>query len=275
MGTPARPLVLALVLALAPPASASPCTSVQPESGAPIRITPGPAELGSIPEACPANEVALRGWGAALIAKEDYYGSLDAGSALRFRMAHPDGPWLSLFMPGIEYRFVANATVEGEGTEMSAGSLSGHLPIALGPATQLAPFARVLLPTETVYRRATRFGFDGGTSGVWRIHRVFEATGGVSLPLLLTVNRPTTHVVFLPSAGADALFEPWRFFSVGAGALVRLRAGNDPGFEAFEPRATLRFYAGPAVLDLAAAMPLFGQDRTDLLLSASLGLVGW
>jgi len=210
-----------------------------------------------------------------LIAEEDYYGSLYAGGALRFRMAHPDGPWLSLWMPGVEYRYVANATVVGDGSEMSAGSLSGHFPIELGPSTQLAPFARVLLPTETAYQRATRFGFDAGTSGVWRLHRVFEATAGVSLPLLLTVNRPSTHVVFVPAAGADALFEPWRFFSIGAGAVVRLRAGNDPGFEAFEPRATLRFYAGPALLDIAGATPILGQDRSDLLLSAGLGWVGW
>jgi len=256
-------------------ASAAPCTSPQPRAGAPALITPGPAELGAIPEACPGNEVSLRGWANVLIAEEDFYGSLFAGGALRFRMAHPSGPWLSVWMPGVEYRFVANATVEGDGSEMSAGSVGGHVPVALTDQIGVAPFARILMPTETAYRRATRYGFEAGTSAVWRAAPVLELVGGVTLPLLLTVNRPSTHVALVPSAGGDALFEPWRFLAVGAGAVARYRAGNSAGFEALEPRATLRLYLGPGLLELAAAAPLFGEDRSDVLISAGLGMVGW
>lgn len=250
------------------------CTSQQPEAGVPIRLLIGPAALGTVPEACAANEVALQSWGAVLIAANEFYGSLDAGGAPVGRFVLPGGSWVSVFLPGFEYRFVANASIEAEAKSLSGSSLGWHVPLSVSRRVQIAPFARVLFPSETVYHRATRFGFDEGIAAVWRIRPFLELTGGYSMPVLLTVNRPTVYSVLLPTAAADLAFEPWRFFAVVAGASIRLRSGDTPPFESFDPRAALRFYPfRGSRIELAAAAPLFGRDRTDLLAAISMGYV--
>lgn len=250
------------------------CVSKQPEAGVPIRLLVGPAGLGTVPAACAASEIAVQSWGAVLIATSDYYGSLDAGGAMVGRFVLPGGSWISVFAPGIEYRFVANASIEADATSVSGSALGWHLPLSVTSHVQIAPFARTLFPTETVYHRASRFGFDDGIAAVWRISPFLELTGGYSMPLLLTVNRPTTYSVLLPTATADLAFEPWRFFAVVAGASVRLRSGDESPFESFDPRAALRFYPfRGSRIELAAAAPLFGRDRTDLLAAISMGYV--
>lgn len=254
--------------------AADACSSKQPEAGVPIRLLVGPAGFGTVPPACAVNEMALQSWGAVLIATGDFYGSLDAGGALVGRFILPGGSWVSVFAPGLEYRFVANASIEADVVSLSGSALGWHVPVPVTNHVQIAPFARVLLPTETVYHRATRFGFDDGVAVVWRIRPILELTGGFSMPLLLTVNRPTTYSVLLPAVTSDLAFEPWRFFAVVAGASIRLRSGDAPPFESFDPRAALRFYPfRGARIEIAAAAPLFGRDRSDLLGALSMGYV--
>ncbi len=253
-------------------ALAAPCTSPQPEAGAPLRLGPGPAGLGTVPEACPANEVALHGVAAALIDEPDFYGFLNASVALRFRAELGEHAWASLQMPGLEYWYVANATVEAETTEMSAGALGLHSPWALSNDLQIAPYLRLLLPTETVYENAVRYGADAGTAALWRTHRMLELVGGVSVPLLITVNGPAAHTVVIPSLTGEAWFEPWTFVAAGAGLGIRARFGTEKSFDAVDPRAGLRFYFGGGTrLELGALFPLWGEDRTDLVLAASFG----
>lgn len=266
------PLVLAGTLGTRVASAGDACTSRQPEAGVPIQVLVGPAGLGTVPAACAANEVALQSWGAVLIATGDFYGSLDAGGALTGRFVLPGGSWVSIFTPGLEYRFVANASIEADATSLSGSALGWHLPLSATSHVQIAPFTRVLFPTETVYHRATRLGLDDGIAAVWRIRSFLELTGGYSMPVLLTVNRPTTYSVLLPTGTADLAFEPWRFFAVVLGASIRLRSGAAPPFESFDPRAALRFYPyGGARIEIAAAAPLFGRDRTDLLGAISMG----
>lgn len=262
--------LVAAVLLVARFAPATPCPA--PEAGAPLRIGLGPAGLGTVPEACPATEVALHGWAAALIDEPDFYGWAYAGSALRFRVAVHERAWLSLAMPGLEYWYVANATVEADSTEMSAGAVGLHVPWAATADVQLAPYLRLLLPTETVYRHAQRYGADTGIAAVWRVQRLLELVGGASLPVLVTVNGLHAETVFLPSLVLEAWFEPWGFVALGGGAGARVRFGGESGFESFDPRVGLRFFFGAGTrLELGALFPLWGDDRTDAMLAASFG----
>lgn len=257
-------------LCLASAAGATPCTG--PEPGASLRIGPGPAGFGAVPEACPASEVGLHTWAAALIDEPDFYGWLNAGAALRFRAVLGEHAWVALQMPGLEHWYVANATVESETTEMSAGALGLHSPWALTSSAQIAPYLRLLLPTETVYRNAQRHGVDLGSSGVWRAHRMLELVGGASFPLLVTVNGPVAQTVALPSLALEAWFAPWTSFAVGAGVGTRARIAAATSFEALDPRAGVRLYFGGGTrLELGALFPLWGEDRTDLMLAASFG----
>lgn len=265
-------LVLAGTVVASPAlASGGACSGRQPEVGIPLRIPLGPADFGAVPAACPANEALLQGWGAILIATQDFYGSAFAGAAPQLRVK-VGGPWISLHAPGVQYGYVANATVTADSWEMSAGSLGLHVPLAAGRRLTVAPFVRVLLPTETIYQRATRLGIDHGVAAVWRAHRMFELVGGVSFPLLLTVNRPSVYTVQIQSASVDASFEPWRFLAVVGGFGIRLRAGSSSPLESVDPRVGLRLYPYSGTLvELASAFPILGADRTDLLASLSLG----
>jgi hypothetical protein len=269
-----RALACLLALLAARESAAGPCISKQPEAGVPARIPLGPAELGSLAEACSRNELTLRGFASVLIAEQDFYGMLHAGVALHARLRLPGDAWLSFALPGVEHRFVANATIEAESTDTGAGSLGFHQALPLSARVQLAPFVRALLPTESVYQRATRLGFEHGIAGVWRIDPRLELAGSLSFPTLLTVNGPTLHIVHVPTIGADAVFEPWRFLAVVTGAALRLRAGSDQPLESIDPRVGVRLYFGSGgVVEIAAAFPISGADRTDAILAASGGWI--
>lgn len=251
-----------------------PCVSNQPEAGAPIRVPLGPADFGQVPEACTATSVTLQGRLGVLIASDDFYGSAYAGGAVRARVALPNGMWISLWAPGIEYRFVANATVDTDSIDVSAASLGWHVPLRIGDRRQIAPYLRVLLPTETVFQRATRTGVEHGIAGTWKLHDRLDLVGGYALPLLLTVNGSTTLSLFTPTVAADLVLHPFRAFTIAAGVAVRVVPADAEPFESFDPRASLRFYPWRgALIDLGGVFPLFGRDRTNAAASVALGWV--
>jgi hypothetical protein len=257
----AGPLALALVL-VAGEARAEPCDAAGPEAGAPVRAPGIVADFGAVPEACGRYELSGRAGLGVLIATEDFYGTATIGGALRGRLLLPHGGWLSAATPGVVWRFAANATVEADSVDISAATLGYHEPVRLGPL-QLAPYARVLLPNETVLQNAARYGLEHGVAFVASLHELVELTGGYALPLLLTSN---------PGA-VDLGFRPWRWVEVMGGGAVRLVPADEEPFESFDARAALRFYPWRGLLiDLGGAFPLGGRDRT--LASAGLAL-GW
>jgi hypothetical protein len=227
-----------------------------------------------LPEACPADEASLHSFASALIAEEDFYGALYAGVAARGRLTLPNGLWLSLWVPGLEYRFVANATVEADSTDLGAGALGVHVPIAFAEDMQLVPYSRLLVPTETIFINALRFGFEHGLALGWFPTSRFEAVFGGTFPLLVTVNHGRNQAVFLPSALADVAYKPFEFFTVLAGAAARVRSGRDGSLESLDPRLGARLYLWRGVrVELAAGFPIAGRDRTDVVLAATIGWV--
>jgi hypothetical protein len=264
--------MLAVLVAAASPLHAACGTERSLDRGAPLRSAPGPAGFAAVPEACAATEVALQGDAAALIAAEDFFGTLEAAAAVRARYAPSTVLWFSLWLPGLSYRFAANATVEAESVDLGAGALGVHFGLPLGGRAQLAPFARVLLPTETIFVHATRYGVEHGLSFVYEPSRRLELVGGVSFPLLLTDSFGTLHSAFLPTASAQAGFTALSWLHLVGGASLRIRGGDESGFEAFEPALGVRFFAWRRLrLELGARAPLWGDDRTDLGLALNVG----
>jgi hypothetical protein len=250
----------------------SACTS-EPEAGVPVRIpVGGPADFGVLPEACAATSLALHGRAAILVAEPDYYGSLYAAAALRARVALPGGPWLSLWAPGPEYRFVANATVEGDSGDLSAGTLGLHVPLAATPALVISPYVRLLIPTETVFARATRSGFEHGVSAVTRLGGRAELIGGWAMPILLTHGGARVETTFMPTFSADLVLTPWRALAVAVGLALRVVPIDPEPLESIDPRASLRLYPWRgALVDLSGALPLAGRDRTGVAVALAIG----
>jgi hypothetical protein len=267
-------LTLALLGAPSRAAHAAPCTSVLPEAGAPARLDFGPGGLGRVPEACPATDSALQGFASALIAVDDFYGTLDAGVAPRFRRRLSERDWLSLSLPALEYRFSANATIEASTVGLGDAAFGYHRMFPVSARLALAPYARVLYPFDSGYRNATRYGVEHGVSGSLRLEPWLELVGGFAFPFIFTTNGKRLHPSYIPSFEAEGVLSPTRWLGVVLGAGVRLRDGDDQGLESFDPRAALRFYPSSGLrIELAAAAPLWGADRTDLLLGLNLGWV--
>lgn len=260
-----------LVLLGSPPiALAQPCES---GPGAPLLVARPPANFGTLPPACPGTDASLISGAALLVDRGDYYGALWAGSTLAGRAAITDSLWVSAVVPGIEHRFVANAVIEASHTGLGAGNLGVHASLPAGDSMAFAPFARALLPTESVYRHARRHGGELGSSAVWRTSARTELAGGLTVPVLVTVNGPWREVLVQPLAGADVFFQPRSWISLGAGAAARLNATErDESLEAIEARAGVRVFPWRgARAELVIAAPRYGRDRTDAAVSLSLG----
>jgi hypothetical protein len=270
----AHGLVALALLLSARVASADVCDArARHDPGAPARLGPGPAGFGSLPEACPGSDVSLQADASLLVATDDFYGSISAGVALRGRYAVTRWLWLSLWAPGLAYRYVANATVTAGAVDLGASAASAHFPLLFGQDAQVTPYVRVLVPTETIYVNGTRYGVDQGLAFAFLAARSWELVGGVTFPALFTDTSGHVHANYEPGLGLEAAFTPWRFFTLVGGATARLRFGDDQSFESLDPTLALRFFAWRGLKsELAGRFPLFGADRTDAGLALN---VGW
>ncbi|MBX3229621.1 MAG: hypothetical protein KIT84_04745 [Labilithrix sp.] len=238
----------------------------------PIRVPLAPADLGVLPEACESTEASLETRAAALIATSDLYGSLQAGAGVRGRLTIAERTWLSLWAPSLEYRFVANASVESERTSLGGTAIGAHHRLPIDTRLSLAPFFRVLLPTETGFERAARWGGDHGISAVYRARNDLELVGGFAFTLVSVWNGGRASSFLSESLSVDAVYRPWRAFGLAAGTGLRFSFGSSNPFESFDPRVGVRVYPFQGLfLILNAAIPLAGRDRTDLGLAFSTG----
>jgi hypothetical protein len=270
-------ILAALVLALGvwPRSSGAACPSLasRPAArGTPVRVPLGPGDLGVMPEACEATEASIEAHAAALVATSDLYGSLQAGVGLRGRAILADRTWISLWTPSLEYRFVANATVESDRASAGGTVLGAHHRIPLHERISVAPFVRVLLPTETGFVRASRWGGEHGIAGTMRVRERVELTGGFAFTLVSVVNGPKVLSVLGESVSVDVVWRPARVFALAGGVGFRFALADREPLESFDPRLAFRFYPVSGMFTtLGAALPLWGRDRTDLGLALSIG----
>lgn len=257
------------LLFVASHAGAAPCE----KTARPVRVPLAPADLGVLPEACEATEASLETHAAALVATSDLYGSLQAGVGLRGRLVVAERTWLSLWAPSLEYRFVANASVEADRASLGGGAVGAHHRLPLTERLSLAPFVRVLLPTETAYERASRWGGEHGISAQHHLTERLELYGGYAFSLTTVWNGGRGLSLLTESIAAGVVLRPWRVFGVAAGAALRFALGDERPFESFDPQLGVRFYPYRGwFVALNAALPLAGRDRTDLGLALA---VGW
>jgi hypothetical protein len=227
----------------------------------PIRLSMGDAaDFGAAQEACPRTSLSLEPRASVLVAADDFYGRLYANASLRGTFVLTERVWLSVFAPGVDYRFVANATIEQSRTSLGAGAVGGHWSVRQWDHTALALSVRALVPTETVFRNATRFGFEPGLAltHVWNPR--FELNGNLAFPTLFTAQSYGSLVSGMsPSASADMTYRPGRAFGIAGGANLRM-------LDAFDLRAQVRFYpVSRLVIALGAAFPVHGRDRTNVV----------
>lgn len=240
----------------------------RPGEGTSVRVPiQGPADFGVPQDACARTAFHLETRGAILVATDDFYGSVLLGAALRGTAALPwADSWVSLYVPGLEARYVANATIDAWKTSVGAGALGGHVPIgAIGPVGFVA-HARALLPSERSFANARRYGVESGVTSRWAPTEWFQILGSLGSPSTWTVTPGRNLYRWDPTIGVDVLFRPYRWLGASYGASLR-------PLESLDPRAQVRFYPYRGLtIALGAAFPMLGRDRTDA--SGALS-VGW
>ena len=106
----------------------------------------------------------------------------------------------SWWVPALEYRFVANATVEADCASLGNGVVGVHHRLPLSERVSLAPFARLVLPTETGYERASRWGGEHGIAARALLRERLELVGGYAFTLTTVVNGDR-HLSLLGGVG--------------------------------------------------------------------------
>lgn len=270
----ARPVALALALLVAATAraAAAPC---DPALGhaftGPPEVGLRPAGLGAPRSPCRERALWLRLPGQATIDLPDFYGTLAGGLRAGLRLPRWGVEW-SVDATLLDVRFAQNASLTA--TELTGGPLAvgalwatgvraGGVPLALAPALRLVP-------------PGTWLGVDGQRGG-----------GELALHLglrplaWLTVDAHVGALAWLTEAGGggtDARLQGlaaagaglrWRWLALLAGLEVAT-GWTDASLDHLLVRAGLRASTGAGAFDLAAALPLAGDDRTDAAV-----LLGW
>lgn len=263
------PLVVAFMMYARTSMAGGPCDDVRPGIGTPVRVPVfGPADFGTPQETCARTSVSVEGRAALLIAERDFYGTLLAGLAVRATVALPRGTWVSAWVPGVESRYVANATVDTDSTSLGAGALGFHVPVAHTERLAFVTYARLLAPTETIFTNARRYGIEHGTSALVRISPKVDVVGSIAFASTFTVVPGRVSTVTSPSISGDVVFRPSR----GVGLVLGM--GLRP-LESFDPRAQVRLYPWRNLqISLGGLFPILGRDRTTAALSLSIGWDG-
>lgn len=260
---------------LAPTASARVCDTGRAMPGESIRTPLLAGDLGVVPTACATSAVGLDVSLRLTIAVEDFYGGVAINATPRGRVAFTDRFWVSTSLIGVDYQLAVNATLNGTALGSGAMTVGAHYAMFQHDRLQIAPYIRVMLPTESWHATALRTGLELGAAFVIELHEEagLELVGGASLPLLTTVLGGRQTHQFAPTLTVDLVWEPTPWFAAVAGLALRtVPASNEP-FESLDPRLALRFFpTGGLWIQLGAALPLAGRDRT----TAAAGLnVGW
>jgi hypothetical protein len=252
-------------------ARAEQCKGQPALQGAPIALTLGPADFGATPPTCVSTGVALEGRGTALIDTPDFYGALSAEAVLAGSFALGEATWVSAAVNVLRYRFVQNASVVGTHLGVGPTSVGLHRVMLRGERWRVAPYARLLLPTETGRNFSVQLGLEPGASASFEPLPGLSLGGGLSLPVTVVVLGERTLWQLAPRASLDAAYAPWRWLELAVGAELRL-ALEGGGLDFVAPKVAVRLYPWRTLhVQLAGMMPLVGLERTDFRGSLGLG----
>ena len=251
-------------------ARAERCGGQTAPHGAPIALTLGPADFGATPPTCASTGVALEGRGTALIDTPDFYGALTAEAVLTGSFALGEETWVSGAVNALRYRYVQNASIVGTHLGLGPTTVGLHRVVARGERWRVAPYARLLLPTETGRSFSVLLGAEPGVAASFAPVSGLSLGGGLSLPVTVAVLGARTLWRLAPRASLDAAYAPWRWLEVAAGAELRL--APEGGLDFMAPKVAVRLYPWRTLhVQLAGMMSLVGLERTDFRASLGVG----
>jgi hypothetical protein len=229
----------------------------------PLPIAASVDVLGQVPGAGPRSDVAL-GLGAGLVLDEPgFYGMAQGSLRVEGRWAVTPRWEVSVLLDALQFRYVQNATLTG--TNLTLGALTAGVTwLALsGPEARLdlAPFARLLLPTSLEYRNTRVLGGEAGVSLRGAATSWLAWYAGAAFPVTGTVSDAGNQVRAGASAVAGGSWTPARWFRLSLQLTGSFPFG-DP-VQQIAAGLGLRFAAGRMGIELDGVLPFAGSSRFD------------
>jgi hypothetical protein len=263
----ARQLVkyVAFLLALVPAAAAAqPCAREGTRGPRlPLGVTVDAADLSTMPSPCGGATVSMEARGTALLAVDDFYGTLHAGLVLGATLPIARGLWLSAAVTPVQYRFVQNVSVVGDRLGLGASTVGLHGAVLDTSRWRVSLYGRLRAPTETGQGYGFTTGGEVGVAALWAPAPRVTVAMGAGVPLEVSVIGGWARGAVTAHAGADVAV---RLGRVEPALGLALRVGGDPAgaLEFVAPRMGLRVHPGRRwVMGLDAVFPLGGVDATD------------
>ena len=159
------------------------CPTAGEAASGPLAGGDGPADFGTIPEACLASDVTLRARGALLVAasKPDFFGSILAGAMLRARRPIGTKSWLTLALDVVDFRYINNGGLAATGLSFGPATLGYNRTVYATDGSTTAGYARLLLPIDTARQNGFETGLEVGGVVRARLGGRAIADGGVGL----------------------------------------------------------------------------------------------
>ena len=249
-------------------AAAPPCASSDDPTHGPLMGGAGPADFGTVPEACGATDGVLRLRGAAALAPSmpDYYGSIFASATVRGRYQLGERTTLSLAADVFDYRYTNNGGLASSPVSAGPVTFAAHQMVALGSDTAASLYARALLPLDTGRQSGVEPGLELGAAARAALGARWVVDGGLALPAPLDIVGGQAHLRLEPVVLAEAWLRLRPAVALCGG--VNLRVFAAPAFElrALVPRLGARFAVRRRWWTaLLVELPVAGSDRTDLI----------
>lgn len=216
---------------------------------------------------CPRNEVGLGTHALMIVDTPNYYGDVLVEAVVFGSYKWDEKTELYGYLEAVDWEFVQNGSLKA--TDLTLGNLT------IGATRQLwsrgnellgGVTARLLLPTSFATPGSRPLGIEAGHLTTWLPLRGLEVHtfigGDVSIGLGSSGALPRGGGVL--TVGAQ--YSPWTW----AGVALDLTGRLDTARSFLAPALALRFAFNRFGVELAASLPLAGDDRHDLVLGLRL-----
>ena len=220
------------------------CPTAGEAASGPLAGGDGPADFGTIPEACLASDVTLRARGALLVAasKPDFFGSILAGAMLRARRPIGTKSWLTLALDVVDFRYINNGGLAATGLSFGPATLGYNRTVYATDGSTTAGYARLLLPIDTARQNGFETGLEVGGVVRARLGGRAIADGGVGLTAPLDVTGGQLHGRLEPILLAELSgFALRPGAALGAGASATVELAPEAKLVTAVPRVSARF----------------------------------
>jgi hypothetical protein len=277
-----RPLAFAVALLAAPAlaqdaADATAAAEVAPpdtcvegggnRSDGPIVLGYQEADVATGRRLCPRNEVGLGTHTLLIIDTPNYYGDVLVEAIVFASYKWDSKTELYGYLEAVDWEFVQNASLKsssvalGNLTVGATRQLWDRGPTLLGGAT-----ARLLLPTSFTTPGSRPLGIEAGHLTTWLPMRMLEVHSFIGADVSIGLGDDGA----LPRGGGvlalGAQLSPLQWFGVALDVTGRL----DTARSYLAPALALRFAFARFGVELAASLPLAGDDRHDLVMGLRL-----